>query len=106
VIDQWFSPGIPVSSTNKIDCHDITEILLKVALNSLTLTPITKVREFFEWEILYLLCKRYFRSESFALIIDPESDQNIGLHKNLDQQFLLVDINTTTINWSLFYGGV
>ena len=26
------SPGTPVSSTNKIDCHDITEILLKVAL--------------------------------------------------------------------------
>jgi hypothetical protein len=24
-----FSPGTPVSSTNKSDCHDITEILLK-----------------------------------------------------------------------------
>ena len=36
---QWlvacrlFSPGIPVSTTNKTDGHDITEILLKVALN-------------------------------------------------------------------------
>ena len=27
-----FSTGIPVSSTNKTDRHDITEILLKVAL--------------------------------------------------------------------------
>ena len=27
-----FSTGIPVSSTNKTDHHDITEILLKVAL--------------------------------------------------------------------------
>jgi hypothetical protein len=35
---QWFSPGTPVSSTNKTDCHDITEILLKVALNIITLT--------------------------------------------------------------------
>jgi len=35
---QWFSMGTPVSSTNKTDCHDITEILLKVALNTLTLT--------------------------------------------------------------------
>ena len=26
-----------VSSTDKTDCHDITEILLKVALNTLTL---------------------------------------------------------------------
>jgi hypothetical protein len=32
--DWWFSPGTLVSSTNKIDLHDITqtEILLKVAL--------------------------------------------------------------------------
>jgi len=34
---QWLSPGTPVSSTNKTDLHDITEILLKVALNTLTL---------------------------------------------------------------------
>jgi hypothetical protein len=29
----WFSPVSPVSSTNKTDCHHITEILLKVALS-------------------------------------------------------------------------
>jgi hypothetical protein len=33
--DLWFSPGTPVSFTNKSDCHDITEILLKVALNTI-----------------------------------------------------------------------
>jgi hypothetical protein len=27
--------GTPVSSTNTTDCHDITEILLKVALNTI-----------------------------------------------------------------------
>ena len=31
----WFSPGPPVSSTKKIDRHDIAEILLKVALNTI-----------------------------------------------------------------------
>ena len=31
---RWFSPGTPVASTNKTDYHDITEILLKVALNT------------------------------------------------------------------------
>jgi hypothetical protein len=36
---RWFSPGIPVSSTNKTDSHNITEILLKVALNTIILTP-------------------------------------------------------------------
>ena len=41
---QWlatgrrFSPGPPVSSTNKTDRHDITEILLKVALNTIKQT--------------------------------------------------------------------
>jgi hypothetical protein len=34
---QWFSVGTPVSTTNKNDCHDITEILLKLALNTMTL---------------------------------------------------------------------
>ena len=32
---RWFSPGTLVSSTNKTDHHDITEILPKVALNTL-----------------------------------------------------------------------
>jgi len=33
----WFSLGTTVSSTNKTDCHNITEILLKVALNTINL---------------------------------------------------------------------
>ena len=32
----WFSTGTPFSSTNKTDRHNITEILLKVALNTIT----------------------------------------------------------------------
>jgi hypothetical protein len=32
-IGRWFSPVTLVSSTNKTDSHNITEILLKVALN-------------------------------------------------------------------------
>ena len=35
---RWFSPDTPVPSTNKTDRHDITEILLKVALNTINLT--------------------------------------------------------------------
>jgi hypothetical protein len=31
----WFSPGTLVCSANKTDCHDITEILLKVVLNTI-----------------------------------------------------------------------
>jgi hypothetical protein len=41
---QWlatgwcFSPGTPVSSTNKTDLHDISEILLKAVLNTIKQT--------------------------------------------------------------------
>jgi hypothetical protein len=35
---RWFSPGPPVSSTNKTDRHDIIEILLKVLLNTIKQT--------------------------------------------------------------------
>ena len=34
----WFSLVIPVSSTNKTDRHVITEILLKVTLNTINQT--------------------------------------------------------------------
>jgi len=33
-----FSVGTPISSNNNTDRHDIAEILLKVALNTITLT--------------------------------------------------------------------
>ena len=35
---QWFSPGTPVSFTNKTDHQDIAEILLIVVLNTITPT--------------------------------------------------------------------
>jgi len=38
VSGRWVSPHFPVSSTNKADCHDMTEILLKMALNTITKT--------------------------------------------------------------------
>jgi hypothetical protein len=40
VRDLWQGGGFlwVISSTNKTDHHDITEILLKVALNTITLT--------------------------------------------------------------------
>jgi hypothetical protein len=32
---RWFSPVTLISSTNKTDRHDITELLLKAALNTI-----------------------------------------------------------------------
>jgi hypothetical protein len=33
-----FSQGTPVSTTNKTDHHDIAELMLKMALNTITIT--------------------------------------------------------------------
>jgi hypothetical protein len=56
---RWFSPGTPVSSTNKTSHHDITEIRLKVALNTITitqyLTTFNKIFSVDECTILILL---------------------------------------------------
>ena len=40
---RWFSPDTLVFSTNKTDRYDITEILLKVALNTITITSFIAV---------------------------------------------------------------
>jgi len=33
--DRWFARVTPASPTNKTDRHDVTEIVLKVALNTI-----------------------------------------------------------------------
>jgi hypothetical protein len=35
-VNDLFSPSIPASSTNKTDFHNITDILVKVVLNTIT----------------------------------------------------------------------
>ena len=49
VAGQWFSPCTLVSSNNKIDCHEITEILLKVELNSITLSKTVAFNNWRRW---------------------------------------------------------
>jgi hypothetical protein len=46
---RWFSPGTPVSSNNKTDHHDITEILMKVALNTVNKPSIRFQNNLFFW---------------------------------------------------------
>jgi len=60
VAGQCFSPGSPVSSTNKTDGHDITEILLKVALNTITLT-LNYIERY-----MYMYMHFYFRKRQIA----------------------------------------
>jgi len=54
---RWFSPDTPVSSTNKTDHHDIIEILLKVAFNTINPTRtifVTKQYPFIDRKNVFL----------------------------------------------------
>ena len=57
----WFCPGTPVSSNNKTELHRgvsvvyITEILLKVALNTITLTQM-EIRRWLIWWVVLPFC--------------------------------------------------
>ena len=58
VTGRWFSPGTLVSSTNK---YDITEILLKVTLNTITMTPQCYSWTMFSHMILYMFYRHIWR---------------------------------------------
>ena len=49
----WYSPGTSFSSTNKTDCRDITELLLKVALSAIILTQNLSVKHIPLWQITF-----------------------------------------------------
>ena len=67
---RWFSLETPVSSTNKTDCHDITEILLKVELNTiiLTLNAMYNDFQFDNWLHIYVM-QVYVNTEQFLSIL-------------------------------------
>jgi hypothetical protein len=61
VTGQWFSPGTSVSSTNKTESHDIAEILLKVALNTITLTkPFVKFMQEGDCLLYFIIIKKFY----------------------------------------------
>ena len=63
---MWFSLGLPVSSTNKIDRHDITEILLKVALNTIKQTSISYCKPL--TKLIFLLVQSNFSLCDYILL--------------------------------------
>jgi hypothetical protein len=54
VASRLFSPGTPVSSTNKSDCHDIPQVLSEMALN--TITHITTIFRLDDGTVLTDFC--------------------------------------------------
>ena len=65
-----FSPGTPVSSTNKTDHHDIAEILLKVALNTISHPARQSV-------VMKVMCISFCRQSCFCVVFT----KNLLTHK-------------------------
>ena len=77
---RWFSPGTPVSSTNKTDRCDKTEILLKVALNTIIqpnqqtrycekkVSPILSILNHLNFHHILSFCMR-ISTNSFSTVI-------------------------------------
>ena len=61
VHDRWFSPGPPASSTTKTGRHDIDEIFLKVALNTINQIKSNQIPEN-KYDRLYIRQKLWCRS--------------------------------------------
>jgi len=70
---QWFSLVTPVSSTNKTDHQDLTEILLKVALNNIKPNQSIRIEEVsfsikvFELHILKLSVEQMISFRSITM---------------------------------------
>ena len=74
---RWFSPGTPASSTTKTGCHDIAEILLKVALS--TKNQSIK-KSIYSTDILCASTKHHIQSQTvFVLLSVPQRESFIYL---------------------------
>jgi hypothetical protein len=86
----WFSPGTPVSSINKTDRHEITEILLRGVLNTITLT--LSVTSYFYLVICH--SPNIIWQQTIHYILNPKRDG-----KNCRKIAIIkLDLDTTTIH--------
>ena len=74
----WFSL---VSSTNKTDCHDITEILLKVALNTIKPNKISQIGIF---NVVQRRGGGYITDPPLFLNIDNEEQLYSTIYEHID----------------------
>ena len=77
----WFSP---VSSTNKTDCHDITEILLKVALNTIKLNQNQTKSVKLEFLMWFREGGGYITDPPLFLNIDNEEQLYSTIYEHID----------------------
>jgi hypothetical protein len=97
---RWFYPGTLISSTNEADRHDITEILLKVALNIIKQT--NKHTYYLMYNVMYMYIS-WIDPVSFLLFITtPYPDLRIlnsfDLPVYIQTKYQLVFDNSVMIN--------
>jgi hypothetical protein len=92
VAGQWFSPGPPDSSTNKTDRHDITEILLKVALN--TWKPTNHIFSISQVRICHDIAEILLK-----LALNTNQSINPGLHCCLILYFSIFSQTDVKLPW-------
>jgi hypothetical protein len=88
VHSRWFSPGTLASSTTKTGRHDITEILLKVALNTKIQSIINIVLDLFSPRIC--MKSRPLGNQYICLLIYPfvfSDDVKKNYHKLWDRNW-------------------
>jgi hypothetical protein len=70
---RWFSPGTPSSSTTKTLCHDIAEILLKVALSTKnqSILRLSILQNLINDKIVFcvVFCRSYFVLFLLAIVL-------------------------------------
>ena len=82
-VGWWFCLGTSISSSNKIDHHDITEILLKVALYFVTLTLAITFGDIKNWP--------KSRTQWYQITLNPSPTKctNLG-HRHLGPGYFLL----------------
>ena len=83
---RWFSLCTPVSSTNKTDHQDITEILLKVALNTINHEKLVIINHLIQY--IWVMQVLHLASEVFLFFVCSHD-----LH---DLLFLLLSVSSFT----------
>jgi hypothetical protein len=67
---RWFSPGTLVSSTNKTDLHDIIEILLKVALTTISHKPEVEHTNYVDRSSRIEIAQGYIHHADLTFVVD------------------------------------
>ena len=86
---RWFSPGTPASSTTKTGRHDIAEILLKVALDTINQIKSNQMSPTVLFIVLYYECVCIGSNLNLGLFNNEHSFQSFEFERDHCSLFCL-----------------